>query len=317
MNRVAAPSAARQGRAVRTGNSPFGRSLACEQRRRPRCWCQPRPGKAAASIAAWWCISRGVRAALRRSGRRRAEGGASGARSLASNALAHGIAVARSTDKHHAMPVSLIRLAHQNRPLTPWTAAIAGHALHELQIAPREHVRPWNSAMPTAEAQLDTALGEALSKNAEFSQWFLGKTRFRNEVATCVFCRSNNPWSSVLFEAPNPVSGELESLARECEMDVLAVYETSDQRRLALHIENKLAGGSFTPDQPALYRERLQQWRNRPKLGLYSDATSVLVAPQEFFNRLRAQSEVFDAFISHEEIALRLPAFAPAPRAGV
>jgi hypothetical protein len=29
--------------------------------------------------------------------------------------------------------------------------------------------------------------------------------------------------------------------------DVLAVFETKDKRRLALHIENKLASGSFTP----------------------------------------------------------------------
>jgi len=127
--------------------------------------------------------------------------------------------------------------------------------------------------MPITEAELDTALAVALKEDAAFAQWFLGRTRFRGEEAICDFCRSDNPWSSVRLEAPNPASGELESSARQCETDVLAVFETTDGRRLALHIENKLAGGSFTVDQPELYRERLSQWKNREKLGSYSDAT--------------------------------------------
>lgn len=171
--------------------------------------------------------------------------------------------------------------------------------------------------MPPTEAELDTALADALAEGGEFSVWFFGRTRFGAESAECVFCRSDNPWSSVRFELPNSVSGELEALSKECETDVLAVYQTTDGRRLALHIENKLAGGSFTPHQPELYRERLQQWKNRPKLGLYSDATSVLVAPQEFFRRNRAQAETFESYVSHEEIAFRLPIFGPTPDAGV
>ena len=174
--------------------------------------------------------------------------------------------------------------------------------------------------MPPAslvEAKLDAALAEALFGQPDFASWLLGRTRFRGEVADCVFCRSDNPWSSVRFEMPNPVSGELESLSKECETDVLAVYQTADSRRLALHIENKLAGGSFTPHQPRLYRERLQQWKNRPKLGQYSDATSVLVAPEEFFNRHRAQATEFESYVSHEEIASHLPIFGSAPSAGV
>ena len=171
--------------------------------------------------------------------------------------------------------------------------------------------------MPPTEAQLDSALAKALAERGEFSRWFFSRTRFGAESAECVFCRSDNPWSSVRFEMPNPVSGELESLSKECETDVLAVYQTADSRRLALHIENKLAGGSFTPHQPRLYRERLQQWKNRPKLGQYSDATSVLVAPEEFFNRHRAQATEFESYVSHEEIASHLPIFGSAPSAGV
>jgi hypothetical protein len=163
--------------------------------------------------------------------------------------------------------------------------------------------------MKPTEAQLDTILAEALADCGRFSKWFFGRTRFGNESAECVFCRSDNPWSSVKFSAPNPVSGELEFLSKECETDVLAVYQTEDGRRLALHIENKIAGGSFTPDQPRLYQERLQQWMNRPKLGRYSDATSVLVAPQSFFEQHHADAIAFESYISHEELASHLSVF--------
>jgi hypothetical protein len=163
--------------------------------------------------------------------------------------------------------------------------------------------------MGKTEAHLDSALAEALSSSRGFAQWFVDRTRFGCEVVECVFCRSDNPWSYVRFQLTNPKSGEIETLVKQCETDVLAVFQTTDGRRLALHIENKLAGGSFTPHQPELYRERLQQWQNRPKLGGYIDATSVLIAPMEFYDRNRSKAEVFEAFVSHEDIAALVPAF--------
>ena len=170
--------------------------------------------------------------------------------------------------------------------------------------------------MTPTEAQLDTVLADALSDRGEFSTWFLRQTRFGHKSAQCVLCRSNNPWSSVRFQLPNEVTGELESLARDCETDVLAVYETPDGRRLALHIENKLAGGSFTQHQAILYRERLQQWKHRTKLGNYVDATSVLVAPQVFFDLHRTDAETFETFISHEALAKHLSVFGWTSRTG-
>lgn len=127
--------------------------------------------------------------------------------------------------------------------------------------------------------------------------------------AKCVFCRSDNPWSSVKLQAANASTGELEVLTKECETDVLAVYVTDDNSRLAMHIENKLAGGSFTPNQPELYRERKEQWRGKPKLGMYTDATTVLVAPTAFYERFPDKSAIFDTFISHEELAEHNQAF--------
>lgn len=163
--------------------------------------------------------------------------------------------------------------------------------------------------MTVTEAQLDSALAKSLISDRDFARWFLAQTRFSGEQATCVFCRSDNPWGRVQFQWGDPVDGELVDLSRDCETDVLAVFETTNQRRLAVHIENKLAGGSFTPYQPELYQARLQQWKHRPKLGSYDDATSVLVAPLEFFKRWKAKAELFEGFISHEDLARHLPEF--------
>ena len=161
---------------------------------------------------------------------------------------------------------------------------------------------------PTEEA-LDSALAHALFATPDFAAWFLAQTRFREEQASCVFCRSDNPWSTVLLKRPNSNTGELEVLSKQCETDVLAVFETIDGRRLALHVENKLANGSFTPLQPELYKERMTQWQGRSKLGSYTEATTVLVAPKVFYERYRSEASTFESYVSHEDIAAHLPLF--------
>jgi hypothetical protein len=172
------------------------------------------------------------------------------------------------------------------------------------------------SARLRTEAILDEALARALFNEPSIAAWFLARTLFASEVASCVFCRCDNPWSSVRLEVRNALTDEVETLVRQCETDVLAVFAIRDGRRLALHIENKLAGGSFTPHQPELYRARKSQWKSRDKLGAYTDATTVLVAPKVFYERLRERSTLFDSYISHEEISEYVPEFGAAPSMG-
>jgi hypothetical protein len=160
-----------------------------------------------------------------------------------------------------------------------------------------------------SESTLDAALADALVNNASFAAWFFSKTRFALQEAQCVLVRSDNPWGRVKYRLLGLDAEPLDELTRDCETDVLAVFEASGGRRLALHIENKLAGGSFTYLQPELYRERLTQWRSRPKLGMYVEATSVLVAPQVFYDGNLAAAQIFEAFVSHESIAPHLPIF--------
>jgi hypothetical protein len=113
----------------------------------------------------------------------------------------------------------------------------------------------------------------------------------------------------VKSEVLNPASGAVEVVKKDRETDVLAIYVTNDGRRLALHIENKLADGFFTPHQPESYQERLAQWRKRKKLGMYEDATSVLVAPTVFYEKHLAAARLFESYVSHEDIGLHLEAF--------
>jgi hypothetical protein len=159
------------------------------------------------------------------------------------------------------------------------------------------------------EAQLDTELARAFRTNKDFAQWFLEQTRFKSERASCVLCREDNPWSTVISERLSPESGLIETLKKDRETDVLAIYETNDGRRLALHIENKLLNGAFTPHQPESYRERLEQWRLRKKLGMYVEATSVLIAPKAFYDSNLSAASVFEAYISHEQIGQYINAF--------
>jgi hypothetical protein len=159
---------------------------------------------------------------------------------------------------------------------------------------------------------LDRALAQALADNPVFARWFFSRTKFSGLEARCVEVRSDNPWSRVKLSVPGGPDGVLMELIRDAETDVLAVFVTPDGRRIALHVENKLAGGSFTPHQPQSYRERLEQWKGRVKLGMYDEATSVLVAPHTFREANAAGAELFEAFVSHEELAEHLPAFASA-----
>lgn len=166
---------------------------------------------------------------------------------------------------------------------------------------------PRRSSPP--EAMLDEALACALVNDENFASWFLGQTKFALETARCVLVRADNPWSKVNLSHSPTEDAALVELSTECETDVLAIFETNDNRRLAVHVENKLANGSFTPLQPELYRERLTQWRMRPKLGMYTDATSVLVAPLSFYKRNEVGAKIFDSYVSHEALSAHIEQF--------
>jgi len=159
------------------------------------------------------------------------------------------------------------------------------------------------------EKDLDRALEAALENDLAFGAWFLRQTRFQAVNARRVWSRSDNPWCRVTLPLANNQTGDIELVAREGETDVLVVFETQDGRRLGVHVENKLATGSFTPFQPEVYAARAQTWKRNPNYGNYDEWETVLLAPLAFYRRYTSEARKFGAFIAHESVAAYLPDF--------
>jgi hypothetical protein len=158
------------------------------------------------------------------------------------------------------------------------------------------------------EKVLDLALNTALRERPAVALWLLSKTKFRDDTATYHWSRANHPWGRTTLKVINPKTGAIELIEREGETDVLVVFNTR-AGRVALHIENKLASGTFTPFQPELYASRAEAWKNKPKYESYEHWATVLVAPQSFYNRFSVQASKFGKFVSHEELAAHIPEF--------
>jgi hypothetical protein len=105
-------------------------------------------------------------------------------------------------------------------------------------------------------------------------------------------------------------TGRVETTIKESETDVLVVFETSNGERFALHIENKVESGKFTPHQAQLYSQRARHWIDNPKYGNYRDFETILIAPRTFYERHEAVvNEYFNRFVAHEDIAAFIPLF--------
>jgi hypothetical protein len=159
------------------------------------------------------------------------------------------------------------------------------------------------------EKVLDRALESALIQDASFRQWFIDKTRFQGIIPTCHWSRSDNPWCRVTLYLPNPHTGKAELVKRDGETDILFVFQAESGRRLALHIENKLASGRFTLYQPEVYEARAKLWVRNMDYGDYDEWETVLVAPSSFLKRNAASAQKFGVSIAHEDIAVYLPIF--------
>lgn len=159
------------------------------------------------------------------------------------------------------------------------------------------------------EKNLDHALEDAFKESPSFTRWFLSRTKFKDEEAAYHWSRSDHPWGKVELTVVNTRTGDRETVVREGETDILVVFETPAKRRIALHIENKIASGSFTPLQPEVYAARAALWKGDSKYDCYEEWETVLVAPRQFFDRFKAEAEKFDKFVSHEDIAVHVPLF--------
>jgi hypothetical protein len=165
------------------------------------------------------------------------------------------------------------------------------------------------SGSPT-EKELDLALAEKLENSAEFLQWFLSHTKFAQRNATFDSCRTDNPWGSHPFPSTDPITGAVLQGKRQSETDLLLILRAQDGEILGMHIENKMGSGKFTSDQPQMYWHRAHHWIGNPHYGAYTDFDTSLVAPKAFLELHEEQTAHFGCFLSHEELAFRVPAFA-------
>lgn len=165
------------------------------------------------------------------------------------------------------------------------------------------------TGIPT-EKSLDRAIEDMFKSNPGFVQWFLSRTKFAGVEARYLWSRSNNPWGRIKIQVPNEATGELETILRESETDVLVVFESDPGRRFAVHIENKLSTGSFTPYQVEMYPIRAEKWRGDSRYQNYQDWDTVLIAPVQFVDLNKADCLKFGQIVTHEELAEFIPEFA-------
>ncbi|HAN99973.1 MAG TPA: hypothetical protein DCQ98_22225 [Planctomycetaceae bacterium] len=168
-------------------------------------------------------------------------------------------------------------------------------------------LRPQEQSLALSKEQdFDRLLENALRDSPVFLAWLVDQTKFAGQGAVYDASRSDHPWSLVDLETMDPATGETRIVRRGSETDVLLLLRYPDGRRVALHIENKLEGGRFTPDQPAMYRARAAQWLGDPKYGSYVDFQTILIAPQSFLERHASGAAEFDVRIRTEELLRQL-----------
>jgi len=162
-----------------------------------------------------------------------------------------------------------------------------------------------------SEKELDKALESALRDDKEFRDWFLDQLPNKTDYKELVLCRSDHPWGKIRAILPNENTGALEPIERESETDILAVFENSKGIRVGVHIENKLALGSFTRYQPDLYAARAEQWMGRKAYGAYHHWLTVLLAPKAFIEAYESDCRKFQIRITHEQLAEKIDLFSP------
>lgn len=130
-----------------------------------------------------------------------------------------------------------------------------------------------------AERDLDFVLVEELSVNDEFCDWFTSRLYQKP-----VFASSLGAWHSVTDASLG-------------ETDVLYMFKSDDDGRIAILIENKIDAG-VQPKQAERYQQRGEKGEQAKD---WDDFMTCLVAPSQYLNG-ETQSSGYDSQISYEEL---------------
>lgn len=88
------------------------------------------------------------------------------------------------------------------------------------------------------------------------------------------------------------------------------VFEiANNQKRFALHIENKKSNGRFLEGQAEAYRVRAQHMANQAEYLNYEAFETILIAPRSFITKYGASCGFFDSIIPYEDVARFVPEF--------
>ena len=164
------------------------------------------------------------------------------------------------------------------------------------------------------EDQLCLAFAEQVKESKAFASWLLARTKFSADGASARLLHKEQMnirprkfwWRHWWCHIPE--------LKKDRETDIFMVFEIDgSKQRFALHIENKKDNGSFAIGQAEAYKIRAQHMANKSEYLDYVDFETILVAPLSFKDRYPAPCELFDRFISYEEICKFVPEFGNEP----
>jgi len=162
------------------------------------------------------------------------------------------------------------------------------------------------------EDSLNLAFANKLLDSPEFIAWVLGHTKFSQYAAGVRLLKDEQEkarrarfwWRHWWCRIPE--SGE------DSETDIFLVFEViKSGMRFAVHIENKIAGSTFTPRQEFNYAARALHMLSNTKSASFkcTDFDTVLIAPTSFRDRFSEPCSQFGCFISHEDISKFIPSF--------
>ncbi|WP_298957795.1 hypothetical protein [uncultured Methylobacterium sp.] len=158
------------------------------------------------------------------------------------------------------------------------------------------------------ESELDQAFAEALGESPAFQAWMLSGGRFSRHAATARLLhheqassrKAKHWWKHWWCTLPD---------GSQSETDIFLVFESQNEGRFSLHIENKMQKGILTLSQSIKYRQRAAFKANDSRWLGYNDFEVILIAPNDFLQMHKECLCQFDRGISYEEISAFVPLF--------
>lgn len=159
------------------------------------------------------------------------------------------------------------------------------------------------------EDQLSGAFANRLTSSPAFNQWLLGRTKFRSVLPDARLMHTEQSASRSAMHWWRHWWCTVPGLG-ESETDIMAIYERSNKKRFALHIENKLRNSRWSSKHQAqAYHARATFMMGQPRFMNYDDFATIIIAPYIFLDRWKTEVSKFDTLIPYECIVQFVPEF--------